>query len=62
MTKDLYATPILLGSILYLALLMYAPSFSQSWVVAMLFIFGFRAAAIYWNLSMPGWLTAKSEV
>lgn len=62
MTKDLYATPILLGSILYLALLIYAPDFTQSWLVAMLFIFGFRAAAIYWNLSMPGWLTAKSEV
>jgi uncharacterized membrane protein YeiH len=62
MTKDLYATPILLGSILYLALLIFAPSFSLSWLVAMIVIFGFRAAAIYWNLSMPGWLTAKSEV
>jgi uncharacterized membrane protein YeiH len=62
MTKDLYATPILLGSILYLALLIFAPTFTLSWVVAMIFIFGFRAAAIYWNLSMPGWLTAKSEV
>jgi uncharacterized membrane protein YeiH len=62
MTKDLYATPILVGSILYLALLIFAPSFSLSWLVAMIFIFGFRAAAIYWNLSMPGWLTAKSEV
>ena len=62
MTKDLYATPILLGSILYLALLIFAPGFSLSWLVAMIVIFGFRAAAIYWNLSMPGWLTAKSEV
>lgn len=62
MTKDLYATPILVGSILYLALLMFAPSFSFSWLVAMIVIFGFRAAAIYWNLTMPGWLTAKSEV
>lgn len=62
MTKDLYATPILLGSILYLSLLIFAPSFSLSWLVAMIFIFGVRAMAIYWNLSMPGWLTAKSEV
>lgn len=62
MTKDLYATPILLGSFLYLALLIYTPNFTQSWLVAMIFIFGFRAAAIYWNLTMPGWLTAKSEV
>jgi uncharacterized membrane protein YeiH len=62
MTKDLYATPILLGSIMYLALLIVAPKFTQSWLVAMIFIFAFRSAAIYWNLTMPGWLTAKSEV
>jgi uncharacterized membrane protein YeiH len=62
MTKDLYATPILVGSILYLALLIFAPSFSFSWLAAMIVIFGFRAAAIHWDLSMPGWLTAKSEV
>jgi uncharacterized membrane protein YeiH len=62
MTKDLYATPILLGSIVYLALLTFAPGFSLSWLVSMAIIFGLRAAAIYWDLSMPGWLTAKSEV
>jgi uncharacterized membrane protein YeiH len=61
MTRDLYATPILLGSIVYLGLLYLAPEFEFSWLVSMLIIFGFRAAAIYWDLSMPGWLTAKSE-
>jgi uncharacterized membrane protein YeiH len=61
MTRDLYATPILLGSIVYLGLLYLAPEFEFSWLVSMLLIFGFRAAAIYWDLSMPGWLTAKSE-
>ncbi|MFN2142855.1 MAG: trimeric intracellular cation channel family protein [Candidatus Promineifilaceae bacterium] len=60
MTKDLYATPILIGSVVYLALLTLAPNFPLSWLVAMLIIFGLRAAAIYWNLSMPGWLTAKA--
>jgi uncharacterized membrane protein YeiH len=62
MTKELYATPILVGSMLYLALLIWAPSFGFSWLVAMIVIFGFRAAAIYWDLSMPGWLIARSEV
>jgi uncharacterized membrane protein YeiH len=61
MTKDLYATPILFGSLVYLGLLNFAPGFNFSWLVSMLLIFGFRAAAIYWDLSMPGWLTAKSE-
>jgi hypothetical protein len=28
----------------------------------MIVIFGFRAAAIYWDLSMPGWLTARDEI
>jgi uncharacterized membrane protein YeiH len=62
MTKDLYATPILVGSTLYLALLLLMPDFTLSWLVAMIAIFSFRAAAIYWNLTMPGWLTARSEV
>jgi len=60
MTKDLYATPILLGSLVYIALINFVPGFIFSWFVAMIFIFGLRAAAIYWDLTMPGWLTAKS--
>jgi uncharacterized membrane protein YeiH len=61
MTKDLYATPILLGSIVYLVLLSFAPAFTLSWLLAMSIIFGLRAAAIYWDLRMPGWLTSKPE-
>jgi uncharacterized membrane protein YeiH len=61
MTKDLYATPILLGSIVYLGLITFVPAFTFSWLVAMLFIFGLRAAAIYWDLKMLGWLTTKPE-
>ena len=61
MTKDLYATPILLGSVIYLGLLYFAPGFSLSWLVAMVIIFAFRAAAIHWDLSMPGWLTISQN-
>jgi uncharacterized membrane protein YeiH len=60
MTKELYATPILLGSVVYITLLYAAPAFEFSWLVAMIIIFGLRASAIYWDLTMPGWLTAKS--
>jgi uncharacterized membrane protein YeiH len=61
MTKDLYATPILLGSVIYIALLYLTPGFEWSWLVAFMIILGLRAAAIHWDLTMPGWLTAKSE-
>jgi uncharacterized membrane protein YeiH len=59
MTKDLYATPILLGIVAYLTLLYFAPDFEFSWLVAMMIIFGLRAAAIHWDWTMPGWLTTK---
>ncbi len=59
MTRDLYATPILLGSLVYLVLLTFAPTFELAWLIAMIIIFGLRAAAIYWDLRMPGWLTTK---
>jgi len=62
MTKDLYATPILLGSVAYLLLMNFAPDFTYSWLVGMVLIFGTRAAAIYWDLKMPGRLTARAEV
>jgi len=62
MTKDLYATPILVGSIIYLLFLYFVPGFAFSWLVAMALIFTTRAAAIYWDLKMPGWLTASAEV
>mgnify|MGYP001164776459 FL=1 len=62
MTKDLYATPILLGSVTYLLLIYFAPGFAYSGPVAMALIFSTRAAAIYWDLKMPGWLTARAEV
>jgi uncharacterized membrane protein YeiH len=62
MTKDLYATPILLGSVVYIVLLVLTPAFYLSWLVAMIVIFGLRAAAIYWNLSMPDRFTARREI
>ncbi len=62
MSRELYATPILVGSFFYLFLLRAFPRFEFSWLLAMTLIFAFRASVIYWNLSMPEWLTARREV
>lgn len=41
--------------------LLVSPGFAFSGLIAIVIIFGLRAAAIYWNLTMPGWLTTKVE-
>jgi uncharacterized membrane protein YeiH len=58
MSRELYAVPVLLGSSLYVLLLTWMPEWRM--VEALLcgvLIFGLRAAAIRWNLCVPGWLT-----
>lgn len=61
MRKELYATPILLGGFVYLALLQFDVTDAEiAGLLAMVFIFAVRSAAIHWELSLPGWLTAKS--
>ena len=60
MTRELYATPILLGCILYIFLLVYFPGYRVIGATACcLCIFGVRAAAIHWNLRVPEWLTLQ---
>lgn len=64
MTRELYATPVLFGCILYVILLYLLPEYrSISAVGCILFIFAIRASAIHWNLPVPDWLTmrVKSE-
>jgi uncharacterized membrane protein YeiH len=61
-TKELYATPILLGCILYTFLLHLFPNFAFSRLLALVVIFGFRAVAIHWNMAMPNWLTSQRNV
>lgn len=62
MTRELYATPVLFGCSLYVVLLEFSPEYRPAGVVgAFLFIFGLRAAAIYWNLTVPDWLTTKPK-
>jgi uncharacterized membrane protein YeiH len=60
MSRELYATPVLVGCVLYVTSLYIIPDYRAiSAVVCSLIIFGFRAAAIHWDLSIPEWLTTK---
>ncbi len=56
MSREIYATPILAGCSLYVALREFAPGFSLAGPIAMAVIFGTRAIVIFRNLHMPGWL------
>lgn len=62
MTRELYATPVLIGCTFYVALLSWAPDsrFASALGCGAL-IFALRAAAIRWDLAMPNWLMTKSR-
>lgn len=57
MTREIYAIPVLLGCTLYVVLLYLVP---DNWIISagvgFTLIFGLRAAAIHWDLSVPDWL------
>lgn len=61
MSQELYATPILTGGVLHVVLLRLAPGFALAGVVALAVIFGFRAAAIHWELTMPERFLLRAE-
>ena len=63
MSREIYATPIFLGCILYVALRQFRPDFALSGILSVGLMFGIRAAAIRWNLQIPRWLVrgASSE-
>jgi len=59
---DLYATPILIGGIIYVVLMKYSPgTFALNTVVGTLTVIIIRFAAIRWNLSYPSFLLVSSE-
>jgi uncharacterized membrane protein YeiH len=62
MTRELYATPVLIGCTLYVMLLTWLPdqrSFAALGCIAL--IFALRAAAIRWDLTVPHWLTTAPK-
>lgn len=56
MTRELYASLLLLGGICYLSMLRWLPVFPFPDYLAMALVFLMRAAAVRWHLNMPGWL------
>lgn len=61
LSRELYATPIVLGGMLYVVLLQVMAS-PLSRLVAMGVIFGIRAIAIRWHLFLPLRLTLKIDL
>jgi uncharacterized membrane protein YeiH len=61
MSRDIYATPILIGCMVFVALRNFAPDFPFAGAVAFTIIFGVRALAIYKHLEMPVWLTNRDD-
>ena len=62
MNRELYAIPILIGCIIFVASLALFPEHrSISAIACISFIFGLRAAVIHWELTVPHWLITKPK-
>jgi uncharacterized membrane protein YeiH len=59
MGREIYATPLLLGGILYVILLKWFEQLPSS-LMAVVFMVGFRWAAIRWDLAYPRFLRLGS--
>ncbi|MBK5969092.1 MULTISPECIES: trimeric intracellular cation channel family protein [Thiorhodovibrio] len=61
-TRELYATPVLIGCTLYVALLAWVPDHRSAAAIGCIgIIFALRAAAIRWDLTVPHWLMTKAK-
>jgi uncharacterized membrane protein YeiH len=61
LSRELYATPILLGALLYVLLLKFVPDSPPLQLGIICFVFLFRATAIRLNLTLPRWLIASEQ-
>ena len=62
MSRELYAVPVFLGCFFYAVLLAWLPEErAMSALACIVFIFAMRAAAILCKLSVPVWLTTKTQ-
>lgn len=59
MSREVYATPILLGCMFFVALRTFAPDFAWPGVTSSALIFLIRAIVIYRHMEMPTWLTLR---
>lgn len=61
LSRELYATPILIGALLYVLLLKLIPDTGTLQLGIVIFVFLFRSAAIRFDLSLPRWLVAGKQ-
>ena len=61
MSREIYATPILLGCIAFVSLRTFAPGLEYPGAIGAAIIFGVRAVAIHRQLEMPDWLTHRDS-
>jgi uncharacterized membrane protein YeiH len=61
MSREIYATPILLGCIAFVILRSAVPEFPYAAAVAFTIIFGLRALAVYRHLEIPARLTYREH-
>jgi uncharacterized membrane protein YeiH len=59
MSREIYATPVLLGCTLYVILRRAGYDHRLVSAIAFVVIFAIRAAAIHWHIQMPKWLTSE---
>jgi uncharacterized membrane protein YeiH len=59
MSREIYATPIMIGCLLYVGLRQTSLAPAVAVGIAVAVIFAARAAAIRWHVNMPGWLTSR---
>jgi uncharacterized membrane protein YeiH len=57
MSREVYATPVLIGSMVFVSLRQFAPQFPDAGALGIAIIFGIRAYVIHRRVEMPGWLT-----
>ena len=61
MSRDIYATPVLVGCSLYVGLRPLVPNQAALVIGAVVVTFAIRASAIYWHINMPSWLTSNTD-
>ena len=61
MSREIYATPILVGCTIFVLLHAYDPASNLAAPLAAAVIFGVRALAIHRGLEIPSWLTVQDE-
>jgi uncharacterized membrane protein YeiH len=59
MSREIYATPIVIGCSAFVTLRELTPDFQHAATVGLTLIIGVRALAIWFHLEMPGWLVKR---